>query len=382
MPMDDCETGTGPGITASGVSNSCCSPAPPKRKRPDLSERNCLRALLPRSVDDALLAAHLSGRSQQRLADDFGVDRGVVKLRLRQLGAPLGGNRWRQMKVPHDLDGQMLSEYADGRSQSRIARDLGLNRGTVRDRLRRLGVPPDIRFQRARKPLNHAAFAEVTPESAYWAGFLMADGCVHRPQQGQARIGVDLAVRDRDHLEKLRIFLGSGRTISMVHQGPRTVRGRFLAGTTAALFTVCSNSIADDLARFGIVPNKTHRERVVGLEVDRDFWRGCVDGDGSIHYSRSGRYVYPQLDLVGSRSLLEQFAAYIHTLVPKYEGHPGAFRHSPSTFIVGTSGRTTVAVVRALYSGAVVALDRKRTLAEGVLRWATGRESSPPVAHL
>ncbi|MGI0130939.1 MAG: helix-turn-helix domain-containing protein, partial [Thermoplasmata archaeon] len=119
MPVEDDSSGTGPGIAALGVNNSCCFPAPPKR-------------------------------------------------------------------IPHAMDERIVVEYVAGKTQSAIALEFGVCRESVKRRLRQLGVPPDVGFARIRKPLNQLAFAKVTEESAYWAGFLMADGCVHRPKQGQA----------------------------------------------------------------------------------------------------------------------------------------------------------------------------------------------------
>jgi hypothetical protein len=44
---------------------------------------------------------------------------------------------------------------------------------------------------------KHDCFSTVTPESAYWVGFIMADGCIHK-----ANVRISLAERDGDHLKK------------------------------------------------------------------------------------------------------------------------------------------------------------------------------------
>src|SRR5216683_3432093 len=74
-------------------------------------------------------------------------------------------------------------------------------------------------------PINHAAFDALTPEARYWAGFLMADGCLslakRRRKNGKIvfykLVSVQLKVTDCSHLFKLRRFLHSGHKITVCH---------------------------------------------------------------------------------------------------------------------------------------------------------------------
>ena len=52
--------------------------------------------------------------------------------------------------------------------------------------------------------LNEQAFSKLTPEAAYWVGFLMADGSI----VGRS-VGIALALKDAGHLELFRAFMGS-----------------------------------------------------------------------------------------------------------------------------------------------------------------------------
>lgn len=47
-------------------------------------------------------------------------------------------------------------------------------------------------------PVWHEAFSVLTPESAYWIGFLMADGCVH----DESKVVLALKNSDKNHIEK------------------------------------------------------------------------------------------------------------------------------------------------------------------------------------
>lgn len=283
-------------------------------------------------------------------------------------------------RIPQSEDARIVAEYAAGRSQSAIAAEFGVKREAVRSRLRRLGVPADVDYLRYRKSLDHLAFSVVTPESAYWAGFLMADGCVTRPAQGQARISLRLAEVDRGHVEKFRAFVGSGRKISTIHERPKTIAGTPVGASTSAHLGICSDRVADDLARFGVVPRKSTRETVLLLDKNKDFWRGYVDGDGSLRVCRpSSTSNFPVLDLVGSHSIVSQFATYVMSLVPTSKLVAGTFAHSPVTGRLSISSWTAVAVVKNLYDEAEVYLDRKMDRAKEILGWAAGRRKGSPV---
>jgi DNA-binding transcriptional regulator WhiA len=61
--------------------------------------------------------------------------------------------------------------------------------------------------------VNEAVFDTITEESAYWLGFLMADGSINTGKTGNPRIALTLAERDREHLVKFRKFLNCSNQI-------------------------------------------------------------------------------------------------------------------------------------------------------------------------
>lgn len=143
-----------------------------------------------------------------------------------------------------------------------------------------------------RLAVNEKAFDELTPLSAYWLGFLMADGCVTRQSEGRSlRLTLRLSVKDRAHLERFRDWIGSAHTIyEKEHADP--------AGKTqrSCCLQISSEPLCTALGKWGVVPRKTTRENPnPELLNNRDFWRGCVDGDGSVYpesaYLSGGKYI-------------------------------------------------------------------------------------------
>jgi hypothetical protein len=204
--------------------------------------------------------------------------------------------------------------------------------------------PPRTIMKESRLKLtgNESAFDAITEESAYWAGFLMADGCVTQSKRGGApSIAVGLKADDYHHLEKLRDFVrGSHRICRYFNEGHK------------ASLTFRSQKIANSLARFGIVPRKSLVARVFILESNRHFWRGMIDGDGCLSRHAGS----PCLSLVGSRSIIEQFYDFVVSICPNFSRkiHP---HHRVWTLHV--VGFHALSVIRFLYEGCTVALDRK-----------------------
>jgi hypothetical protein len=198
--------------------------------------------------------------------------------------------------------------------------------------------------------LNQTAFDVVSEESAYWIGFLMADGCVHHPKNGSPQIILRLNNSDREHLQSFKNFLGSSSKI--IPAKDHTVS-----------LTVTSRRIADTLSRYGIIQRKSLNAKVSGLEHDRHFWRGVIDGDGWIHSNplnkKSGL-----INLCGSQNLTSQFASYALEIAG---GKLPAFERRENLFIVRLYSDRAMRVIKCLYSDCSISLPRKQERADRVI---------------
>jgi hypothetical protein len=127
-------------------------------------------------------------------------------------------------------------------------------------------MPPKYRWHR--NEVMHDFFANVTtPLQAYLLGFLAAGGNVLSPQN---RIGVELSTKDVDLLMLIR------GTLAPSHQIRKRTRSasdkRYGSGEYCTL-SFTSARMAQDLARYGIVPAKTLHLRWPSLSCPLN-WRG------------------------------------------------------------------------------------------------------------
>lgn len=148
-----------------------------------------------------------------------------------------------------------------------------------------------------------------TEAKAYWLGFIYADGSVDKRHK---RLKVALAEKDAEHLIKLKQFLNVStelyKTPEKLYNSSFT--GNYMCKPQVEL-SVYSVDIFNALAKYGIVPNKTHVGKIdlstVPEELHLHFWRGMIDGDGCLTVTEKSRV----LQLTGTKNTCEQFLMFI-----------------------------------------------------------------------
>lgn len=169
----------------------------------------------------------------------------------------------------------------------------------VRNQVRYLGLTRDSNLGR-KYSVNKKFFSRITDVSAYWAGFIAADGNVRKN-----RLTIGLAPLDAEHLRQFR------RDIE--YNGPLSEDSKRI------VITICCQEIVDDLRRnFSIVERKSLilrppeglRERHV-----KAFIRGLIDGDGSIYVRKPENY--PRIILYGTRAICRWVRVWCDRWVPK-----------------------------------------------------------------
>lgn len=266
--------------------------------------------------------------------------------------------------------GEIISLYLSGESAREVGNKFGVSDEVIFKRLRDWGVPRRDSKQAAkcwdhsttsRKcVLDESVFDTITEESAYWIGFLMADGCI-RKQSGCDTPVVSVTSKDIEHVDKFKGFLKSAHKIGIS------------GGGKYGSLSVTSNKLAGSLANYGVVPRKSLiAEARGGIENNRHFWRGVIDGDGSVGIShqkflikgRKYEYRYPIIQLCGSKRICEQFLEYSKTLAPDCKVH---VHRDKGIYGVALSGKFSIPVIRELYNDCSVSLDRKSTKAQEVI---------------
>jgi hypothetical protein len=252
---------------------------------------------------------------------------------------------------PPREDRDIPGRYGRGETIHQIADRCGISVGAVRNALRDSGT----KMRRPGKATNvrDDAFDAITPESSYWAGFLMADGCISDSRKHK-RIVLNLHEQDADHVRAFQKFVGSTHVFS---------RGVTRAGCSHVSIRFTSDRMVGALAKFGIVPRKSLTAEVIGLESNRDFWRGVIDGDGCL-VARAKGDGHPRILLVGSSRLVDQFRDFTRTVCPESKA---AVRPLKRVAQLSFGGYPAYVITRALYENCTVALPRKLAIAREII---------------
>lgn len=265
----------------------------------------------------------------------------------------------KRVKITAAQRSEIVARYAAGEGPTKIGADYGIDCKRASSIAARGGAAMRPMTLAARKhSIFDGAFSKITPESAYWAGFIASDGCV----QGR-QLTVSISLSDRSHIEKLRVFLGSSHKIVVRPACDMPFiksLGYAPKNNGLASLKISSQQIVDDLAAFGILQRKSYSLSIKRLEMNSHFWRGMVDGDGSIGISDSK----PYLNLVGTRDISTQFLAFCKTVAPNI----GASVHyRKGAHVLKMASRTAFYIIASLYSDAPVSLNRKADIARRIM---------------
>lgn len=257
------------------------------------SEDDTIRRLFPTVPRDEVLAA-LPGRTWEAI---------------RQRAFTIGVSRQSKWDEWSPREDHILRLFY-GRVPIRRWRGIlvGRTHSAITTRANKIGLSGNRRVNRC-YAVNARFFRDVNPLTAYFAGFLAADGCVY-VNHGAARLVVSLQARDLGHLEKLRTAISYGGPIKVLHQNGRSYVTMVVAGVSEML---------DDLRRnFNITPRKTYSLRPPTSldEVNAlAFIMGLIDGDGHVSVKRG-----LAIGLTGTRAMLEWVKYWFDRVVPPKKG--------------------------------------------------------------
>jgi len=228
--------------------------------------------------------------------------------------------------------------------------------------LERAGI---TRREHRKYPLREDVFDVDTRERNYWIGVMMADGNVHYRKKSGVMVELPAALQDRTQLLKFRNFLATDKPIYFSsnsgrsrNKGRRQIQGKVVA---------VSRKIAKALEPFGVVPRKSHTAKVKLLKKDLDFWRGVIDGDGTVRIDKRGD---PYLAAHGSKPLMRQFRLFVLTHFPDFRGN--VLRCGTIWRVILHGKKRATKMVQLLYENCDVSLDRKQLAADEIIkRFAT-----------
>jgi hypothetical protein len=206
-------------------------------------------------------------------------------------------------KIDPKIEAKIVSLYGDGRGTMQLAEQFSLSRTTIQKALIRNGVELRKTSPYMNK-YNVHFFDEYTPESCYWAGFILADGCIRTDRDA---VEIKLATRDTAHLVKFAKAIGFTGAIHQYSGGAKGVCSISLSGKWLPKALKKNFSIVSKKSLTISFPSQ------VPSKYWPDLIRGIFDGDGCIT-KQSGKRRIPMLEFVGTVKLLSSMQQIFYDL--------------------------------------------------------------------
>jgi hypothetical protein len=261
-----------------------------------------------------------------------------------------------------------LSLFEQGKRPLDIAKTLGLGSSSVYRFLRNAGVDTSKRPRR-----NLLAFKKgrrgYTAAQKYWGGLLLADGCISANSKGSPIL--KLAMADLEHIEKFRRFLGSTSSVCTHAPSNPRVGTKKISARPSYSAVATGADIDKDVIPFGVTRDKSHCAKIPEeFKFDRDFWRGVIDGDGSIGlYKRDRGLPRAVITMCGTKDVCNSFIALVDFVTTG--GKSLAMGEDKRCFdgfaTVKVTGLRAAELATWLYDGADVYLERKMSTALAIM---------------
>jgi len=259
--------------------------------------------------------------------------------------------------IPQEHKDGMVDLYLSGENLKNSALHFGYSVTACVGELRRRGIPTRTVSEAARKyKLDETFFDEInSEEKAYWLGFLTADGCIDKYS-----VRIVLHRKDKDHLSKFTEALKSSHP---VYEYNITQNDHICQYCGVG---INSKKLSSSIQKLGVVPKKSLivKPYNVSPEFARHYWRGLIDGDGSLHVNPIGSNPKYRVSLVGSKFIVEGFSTWVKSFT---ESRANVRPHK-SIWEIKYGGTFLPSLIsKMLYDNSLVYLDRKMELAQQIM---------------
>lgn len=243
--------------------------------------------------------------------------------------------------LTNDEKNIILRKYDEGLNTYEIAEILKRSPTSVQRFLKKQGYSLKKNGYKRRKQkytLNLTKFQTNSEFSDYWAGFIAADGCIYKGS-GQKRVIINIAIKDKNHLEKFDV----GYPVRITKRN-------------SVVIDIPSDILAENLeSKYNITESKTKTLKYPNLENHSHFIRGYFDGDGGFHL-KEGKYLSAYI--IGTESFLTKLAEHLPCKVSIYP-IKGTYMH---TLEISRKPVEMKLFIDFLYKDSSIYLERKQVL--------------------
>ena len=200
------------------------------------------------------------------------------------------------------------------------------------------------------------------PEHAYFFGFAQTDGCLSSSSRRRGRLSIEIQAKDSLLLEKCQALFSCNSLITK-----RTRDTNFKKDYSSVIFNIFDLEFRKEIEQLGLPVGK--KSEIVKPPTvpfsEKDYWRGVIDGDGSLGISKGGSCFISLT--TKSEELKEAFVNYCFKINGILKNPHRNVRDNIYNITFLDEGARDM--VKELYYDGCLCLDRKLEKSKEVLNW-------------
>ena len=248
-------------------------------------------------IEQEIIKLYQSGLSMAKAGAPYGISSATVMAILNRNNIPKrtkGGI----YAIPEQ---EVITRYKNGESCQVIADSFKVTFHTISNILEKNNIARDNKYKNIN--LNENYFEKIdSSDKAYFLGFMLTDGNV---SLNENTIRLSLSSKDEEILNIFKEKTGNENKICIREDEKHSER----------TFQLRSKKWKDDLAKYGVVPQKTSISEMPILSTDMmpHLIRGMIDGDGWISFNSH------QIGFCGNEKTVNQLKDYLVTTLNVYD---------------------------------------------------------------
>ena len=255
-----------------------------------------------------------------------------------------------------DVNKPVVELYSKGIGVCEIGNRLGVSRMKVLRTLKENNITTERITRPYKNFFDINFFSEYNEKSCYWAGFIMADGCIHTKRK---TLCISLSSVDKSHLLKFKNDINFTGPISDYTGHDVRIDKDFYYSK----ITIGGKWFANDLEKnFNITSKKSFTTTFPDIPkvFIPAFIRGYFDGDGSIT-SGGGSGSCVVTSILGTYELLNSFQIFFYDNNIRVKGKTGYGKvsYSKNIYSITYNSKNAIKFLNIIYANSNIHLDRK-----------------------
>lgn len=201
---------------------------------------------------------------------------------------------------------------------------------------------------------------------SYLYGLLITDGNLSLSTRNRGKVQLEVSIKDKDIIEKLYNNIPNSSIIQ------RERDTNFSNNYHSIIWYNSRLEFRTQLINWGFpIENKTLTANVPKVEYsEKDFWRGVIDGDGSLGYINDGS---PFISLVTKSEFLKE--AYLLFLFNNFQIRKNINRNvRDEAFNIILKNEDALNASKLLYENNTISINRKYESFETIQQWVRTKE--------